>query len=146
MSEEKEVVGKIVIQFVAKGKPEVEIMGELPARQANALPVYLRRAVRKHVSELRRNSKKVDMSDKGKKLEDLTKEDIDVMNDVQAVPGADELKIAPPPSNAPVNPQPEANNIKDESEAEDGNDEGTEAVRGDDEQPGSEEGTVRKFN
>lgn len=141
-----EVVGTIKISFPAKGQPTVEILGDLPARQYNALPVYLRRAVRKHRALMRRNIKKVDMSDKGKKLEELKEEEIQAQKVPEPQAGADELKISPPPVDVVMNPAPggakpevEAND-KDEQEAEDGNDSKAEGIRGDDEGPRSTQG------
>jgi hypothetical protein len=152
MSEVREEVGRITISFSHRGSAEVTIMGEIPKRQYNSLPIHMRKAINKHKAEVRRGSKKVDMSDKGKKLEDYTSEE--EFNDVQpqADPAAAEgikPSVAPVTLNQilPKVGEEVANDDNDEpiSEGEqDGNDSGSEEVCGDDEGPGSTTGSWRK--
>ena len=141
MSETAEVIGRINITFQKNGQPRIEIMGELPKRQYNALPIYLRRAVRKHTALLRRGSGHVDMSDKGRKVSDLSEEELTAMNNLEATAGADELNVTPPPVHDSTNEfkrtqAEEAKEPNPESEAPDGTNSGTEEVREDDEGPG----------
>lgn len=152
MSEELEVVGQIKISFHAKGAPEVEILGLLPTRQMNALPIYLRRAARVHRAAINRNIKKVDMSDKGKKLKDIPPEELHTQ-EPEPQAGADTLVVLPPPL-TPMNTNEfdtdvvpeEANTTKPDSEAQNGTDKGTADVHRDDEKPGSEASSQWQLN
>ena len=63
--------GKITVIIPDVGKPEVEIMGEIPPRVVQMIPHIVRTGYRLHVYNMRRNLEKVDMSDKGPKLKDM---------------------------------------------------------------------------
>lgn len=140
---EKEVIGQIKINFYKNAETEIEVLGQLLPRKLNALPIRLNKAIRRHTSAIRRGKPKVDMADKGVKLDDLKKEEMDKMNDNQPVAGADELNVITPPPTAAVNPQGSvANNTKEEQEQEDGANSRSEEVRGDDEGSGSQEGST----
>jgi hypothetical protein len=145
MSEEREEVGRITISFTSKGSPVVAMLGEIPQRPYNALPIHLRKAIVKHKADLRRGSKKVDMSDKGKTLADYASEE--EFNEVQpaADPASAEGLQARQPQVGldnilPIVGEEVANDDKEPvmSEGEqNGNDSGSEEVRGDDAEPGS---------
>ena len=153
MSEEvREEVGRITVSFSHKGSAEVKVMGEIPKRQFNSLPIHMRKAINKHKAAVRRGATKVDMSDKGKKLADYKSED--EFNSVEPEPNpksAEGLKPSPAPVTLnqilPKVGEEVANDINEDQISEgvqDGNDSGSEEVRGDDEEPGSETSSWRK--
>jgi hypothetical protein len=147
---EREEVGRITISFSHTGSAEVKVMGEIPKRQFNSLPIHMRKAINKHKALVRRASKKVDMSDKGKKLADYKSEE--EFNDVQpqADPASAEGLQTAPVTLTQILPkvgEEVANDINEEqiSEGEqNANDSGSEEVCGNDEEPRGETGSWRK--
>ena len=62
---EKNVVGQIKINFVDKGRPEIEIIGEVRSRAIPGLTRNIQMAYRKYRQSIARSKPAVDMSDKG---------------------------------------------------------------------------------
>ena len=148
--EKKDLVGQIKVNLYASGSPEVIITGSIRAGVVTRIQPLVRRAYRKHKQVLFREAQ-VDMSDKGLKLEDIpdivnieAKPDLPVPiklpADLSAPPSVDQFipdGSAEDPFNEIEEETEQANN-PEESEEDNGTNEGTETVRRDDEEPGSE--------
>ena len=78
----KDPIGQIKISFPEKGIPEVEIIGKVGPRQMRTLPMFTKRAYRRHIHALHKISLAAQEEgvDTGTKIADLTKEEFEKAN------------------------------------------------------------------